>query len=56
MHRLGWLLALSVLVQFPYRICILARNHAAPLGKLIPRYFGYLVFALLIGNWLCRMF
>jgi hypothetical protein len=56
MHRLGWLLALAVLLQFPYRIYALKSNRAAPLGRRLPRYFGYTLIALLLGNWLCRFF
>jgi hypothetical protein len=53
-HRLGWLLALAVLLQFPYRLYALRRNEMAPLGHRFPKYFGYLLIALLIGNWLSR--
>jgi hypothetical protein len=56
MHRLGWLLALAVLFQFPYRIYALARNESYPLGRRLPKYFGYLLIALLLVNWLCRFF
>jgi hypothetical protein len=56
MHRLGWLMALAVLLQFPYRIYALSRNKSYPLGQRWPKYFGYLLIALLFGNWLCRFF
>jgi hypothetical protein len=52
MHRLGWLLALALVMQFPYRIYALARNKDAPLGYWFPKIFGYLLIAALIVNWL----
>jgi hypothetical protein len=51
MHRLGWLMALAVLLQFPYRIAALVRHDDAPLGVVVPRWFSRLLIAGLIGNW-----
>jgi len=50
LHRLGWLLAAAVLLQFPYRIVALRRGES-PLGQRIPRLFGRTLVVLLIANW-----
>jgi len=52
MHRVGWILALALLLQIPYRIASLLRPGREVLGLVIPRLFGHLLIALLIGNWL----
>jgi hypothetical protein len=58
MHRLGWLLALAVLVQFPYRLLAIYRGRDQPLGRHTAWIFSGALIALLIGNWvlglLCR--
>ena len=50
-HRLGWLLALSFLLQIPYRAVGLLGSNPRPLGKRIPAVFGYSLLALLFANW-----
>lgn len=55
MHRVGWVLALSVLLQFPYRLAGLfggPRLRPDPLGRIFPRLFGYALIGALLGNWL----
>lgn len=52
MHRLGWLLALAVVLQLPYRAWALCVKDKAPLGKAVPKFFGSLLIALLLVNWL----
>jgi Protein of unknown function (DUF2752) len=54
-HRLGWLLALTVLCQIPYRILSLLRPEPPVLGIWLPRIFTYGVIAALIGNWALEM-
>jgi Protein of unknown function (DUF2752) len=54
-HRLGWLLALAVLLQIPYRIVALRHQEMMPLGFWLPRAFGYVLIAALVGNWLLEM-
>lgn len=51
MHRVGWILALAVLAQFPYRWFQLRH---VPLANtpVWPRLFGWLLIAALIANWL----
>jgi hypothetical protein len=55
MHRLGWLLALALLLQFPYRIYTLVKHQDAPLGYWFPKCFGYFLIIMLIGNWVLEM-
>ena len=54
-HRLGWLLATMLLLQFPYRIVALRQAGHSPLGTRFPQIIGYLLIAALIGNWLLEM-
>ncbi len=51
-NRVGWLMALLVIAQVPYRLITVRRGGAEPLGPLIPRLAGYGMIAALIGNWL----
>ena len=51
LHHLGWLMALLIVAQLPYRALCL-RYDRAILGRLIPKVVGYVVIALLFGNWL----
>jgi hypothetical protein len=53
-HRLGWLLAISVLLQFPYRIYALKSGKEMPLGRRFPTFYACFLIALLFGNWFCR--
>ncbi len=55
MHRIGWILALAIALQFPYRIVSLRRPGKEVLGTLAPRLFGHLLIALLIGNWVFNL-
>jgi hypothetical protein len=54
-HRLGWLLAVAVALQIPYRLTGLLRRNKEPLGRRIPKLFGLALIAALIGNWLLRL-
>lgn len=56
LHRLGWLIAMAVLLQFPYRLWALSHTGKPPLGLVIPKLFGYTLIALLILNWLWDVF
>jgi len=51
-HRVGWLLALAVLAQFPYRIAGLCFAHRELIGRPVREGFGYFLIAALVGNWL----
>src|SRR4051812_37676076 len=50
-HRVGWLIALAVLGQVPYRIACMRRRRAV-FGEAFPRYFGYVLIVSLLLNWL----
>jgi hypothetical protein len=52
MHRVGGILALAILLQIPYRVLCLRRGGKPILGTVFPSFFGYVLIALLIGNWL----
>ena len=55
-HHVGWLLALAVVFQVPYRIFALATGQPAPLGKSAPKFVGTLLVVLLIVNWIANAF
>jgi len=50
-HPLGWVLALAVLIQFPYRILSLVRRQQMFRTAIVPRAFGITLIILLVGNW-----
>jgi hypothetical protein len=50
-HRVGWLIALAVVLQIPYRLAGLLGRNPQPLGKRFPELFGAALIAALIGNW-----
>jgi hypothetical protein len=51
MHRIGWVMALAIVAQIPYRILCLRRG-ATVLGTLVPRVCASILIFLLIANWL----
>ncbi|REJ71569.1 MAG: DUF2752 domain-containing protein [Planctomycetota bacterium] len=51
-HRVGWLLALGVVLQIPYRLWALRSPSGLPLGRRLPTIAGICVLILLIANWL----
>ena len=51
-HRLSLVMAVAVLLQFPYRLIALVRPDRSWLGAWFPKLFGNTLIALLIGNWL----
>jgi hypothetical protein len=54
-HRLGWLLAGTVLIQFPYRMAALRWPERGRLDPRIPRWFGAALIVLLIVNWIWQI-
>ena len=57
-NRTGWLLALTVLAQFPYRWRALRQMHAGHAARAAPvwtSYFNYVLIMALIGNWAAKM-
>src|SRR6478752_10538865 len=57
LHRLGWLLALAVVGQIPYRLYALRqlRETGSPVQPLWPKLFGNFLIAALIINWLLKI-
>lgn len=54
-HRLGWLLALLVVLQVPYRLWALRFPGGSPLGARIPWVGTWLIVLLLMANWIARI-
>jgi hypothetical protein len=54
-HPLGWLVALFVVAQFPYRAWALKTHSPAPLGERTPWIITGVLFALLFATWLARL-
>src|SRR4051812_1130252 len=50
-HRLGWLMAAAILIQFPYRLASLRRPGRPLVGSVVPKVFSAILIALLLGNW-----
>jgi hypothetical protein len=51
-HRVGWLIFLTLACQIPYRWYRLYELRSKVATPSWPSYFGYLLVALLVGNWL----
>ena len=51
-HRIGWLMALTVLFQFPYRLFALRGGEPPTAMRFVTRWFGYFLLVLLVGNWI----
>ena len=54
-HRLGWLLALAIVAQFPYRTYSLLELRHRVVYRTWPKWFGYFLIAALILNWLLKV-
>jgi hypothetical protein len=54
-HPLGWLVALFVVAQIPYRLWAIATHSAAPLGERVPWIITGVIAALLIIVWIVRL-
>lgn len=54
-HRIGWLLALAVVLQLPYRIFALRELRDGIVERSWPQWFGWAILALLFGNWLGKI-
>lgn len=50
-HRLGWLIALAVIVQIPYRCHALKTGENEPLGHKVPLIYWNGLIVLLMANW-----
>jgi hypothetical protein len=54
-HRVGWLLALAVVAQIPYRLIALRELRTRIVQRAWPVWFGYFLIAVLVMNWLFKM-
>lgn len=53
LHRIGWLMALAVVLQIPYRLWGLRElRHGVISGRRWPIWFGRVLIAALLLNWL----
>jgi hypothetical protein len=51
-HRLGWLMALAVVLQIPYRLFALSELRTRIADRAWPNWVGYGLIAALLLNWL----
>jgi hypothetical protein len=51
-HRLGWLFALTIVGQIPYRLYALRAMRRGATQHTLPNVFAYMLFVALIVNWL----
>jgi hypothetical protein len=56
MHRMGMLMALVILAQFPYCCVGLYYKKDYPLGRCFASLVAWTLIALLVGNWLFDVF
>lgn len=54
-HRAGWLLALALLLQFPYRVYSLLELRSGFVERRWPTTFGHALIAILLVNWLVNL-
>jgi hypothetical protein len=54
-HPLGWLVALYVAAQIPYRLWALRSISSAPLGERAPWVLTAILVVLLFASWLARL-
>jgi len=55
LHRLGWLIALAVVGQIPYRLYSLNRSDRNVVVSTWATWFGYILTIALILNWLLKI-
>ena len=51
-HRLGWLFAITIVGQIPYRLYALRATRGGAVQQTWPNVFAYILFVALIVNWL----
>lgn len=54
-HPVGWLLAVAVVLQFPYRLAALFGANPLPLGRTVPLLFGWSLLAVVFVTWLVEL-
>ncbi|QDV49790.1 hypothetical protein Enr17x_18110 [Gimesia fumaroli] len=53
-NRIGWIMALTLIAQIPYRIYMMCQPPLSVMDLRWPKWFGTLLIAILIGNWLSK--
>jgi hypothetical protein len=54
-HRVGWILALVVVLQIPYRILAIRQSPVGGLDSRWPGWVSTALIVLLIGNWIAQL-
>lgn len=54
-HRLGWIMALAIVAQIPYRLFALREMRHGIVQRAWPTWFGNFLIAALIINWLLKV-
>jgi hypothetical protein len=54
-HRVGWLMALAIVAQVPYRMYALRELRTRPVHRVWPIWFGYFLIAALVISWLWKI-
>jgi hypothetical protein len=54
-HRLGWLMALAIVAQIPYRYYALRELRMRVVPREWPSWAGYFLIAALLINWLLNL-
>jgi len=52
LHRLGWLFAITIVGQIPYRLYVLCTSPTGVTQRIWPQIIAYVLFVALIVNWL----
>ena len=55
-HHIGWLMALAVVAQIPYRTYCLRELKQRIVVRRWPQWFGYFLIVALIANWFAKIF
>jgi len=54
-NRVGWVFAMVVCLQLPYRLWAVCSAEGRPLGRRVPWLFVWVPFALLVANWIVQL-
>lgn len=53
-NRIGWIMALTLIAQIPYRIYMMSKPPELVIDLRWPKWFATFLIALLFGNWLSQ--
>jgi hypothetical protein len=54
-HRLGWLMAFTIVVQIPFRIIAVVRPERPPLGRTLTSAYSIFVVVIFFSNWFAEI-